>query len=422
MTTSQELFDKAKTLMPGGVNSPVRAFNAVGGVPRFIKRAKGAKLFDEDNNAYLDFVSAWGPMILGHSYEPVIEAVAKAVSDGLCFGTATKLEITMAGLILDMVKPLEMVRMVNSGTEAVISAIRLARGYTAKDKIIKFAGCYHGHGDAMLVKAGSGLLTNSTPDSAGVPESVAKDTLIADYNNIDSVRLLFEEYDGQVAAVIIEPVAANMGVVLPKDGFLSELRKLCTKHNALLIFDEVITGFRLAKGGAQEYFGIEADIVTYGKIIGGGLPIGAYGGKKEIMQHVSPLGSVYQAGTLSGNPICMTAGIATLTQLNDNPGIYEHINKLGNYLAENLKKITKNTINQIGSLCCIFCTEQPVYDYQSAKTSDVKSYADFFNFMLNNGVYLAPAQFEAMFISYAHSIEDINLFLELYKSYTKEQI
>lgn len=421
MTKSGELFERAKKVIPGGVNSPVRAFKSVGGEPRFIKSAKGSRLFDEDGNSYLDFVAAWGPIILGHAYEPVLEAVTKAVTDGLCFGTATELEVTMAELMVETVKSLESVRMVNSGTEAVISAVRLARGYTGKDKIIKFEGCYHGHGDSMLVKAGSGLLTHGTPDSAGVPAAVANDTLIAQYNDLESVDRLFQENPGKIAAVIIEPVAANMGVVLPKEGFLAQLKALCNKNNALLIFDEVITGFRLAKGGAQEYFGVEADIVTYGKIIGGGLPIGAYGGKKEIMKHISPLGDVYQAGTLSGNPICMTAGIATLTELNKRPEIYQHINGLGTYLAENLRKHTKNTVNQIGSLCCMFCTEQPVTDYASAKTSDTKKYADFFNYLLNKGIYIAPAQFEAMFISMAHCKEDMDLFTETYISFTKEQ-
>jgi glutamate-1-semialdehyde 2,1-aminomutase len=408
MLKSQELFNRAKKAIPGGVNSPVRAFNAVGGCPRFIKSALGSKIYDVDGNEYIDYIGSWGPMILGHSNPKIIEAVSKTMVDGLSFGAATELEVQMAELILDVVKPLEMVRMVNSGTEAVMSAIRLARGYTKKEKIIKFAGCYHGHTDSMLVSAGSGALTSGIPNSSGVTFGTAKDTLIANFNDIDSIKLLFEKNKDEIACVIVEPVAANMGVVLPEDGFLEKLRKICDENDALLIFDEVITGFRLALGGAQQYFNIEADIVTYGKIIGGGMPVGAYGGKKDIMQCIAPVGSVYQAGTLSGNPLAMTAGIVTLNELKNNPKIYDNINSLSKKLSDELLKITKNTVNSIGSLVCMFMTENKVYDYKTAVTSDTKKYADYFNSLLDKGIYIAPAQFEAMFISNSHTNEDID--------------
>lgn len=419
MLKSQELFNRAKNAIPGGVNSPVRAFNAVGGCPRFIKSALGSKIYDVDGNEYIDYIGSWGPMILGHSNPKIIEAVSKTMVNGLSFGAATELEVQMAELILDAVKPLEMVRMVNSGTEAVMSAIRLTRGYTKKEKIIKFAGCYHGHTDSMLVSAGSGALTSGIPNSSGVTFGTAKDTLIANFNDIDSVKLLFEKNKGEIAGIIVEPVAANMGVVLPKDGFLEKLRKICDENDALLIFDEVITGFRLALGGAMEYFNIEADIVTYGKIIGGGMPVGAYGGKKDIMQCIAPVGSVYQAGTLSGNPLAMTAGITTLNELKNNPKIYENINNIGEKLSEELKKSTKNTVNAIGSLVCMFMTENEVYDYKTAVTSDTKKYADYFNSLLDKGIYIAPAQFEAMFISNAHTNEDIDKTIKAVKESLK---
>ena len=415
MATSSELFERAKKLIPGGVNSPVRAFSAVGGCPRFIKSASGSKLYDADGNEYIDYVGSWGPMILGHSNPKIIEAVSKTMQDGLSFGAATELEVQMAELICEMVRPVEMVRMVNSGTEAVMSAIRLARGYTKREKIIKFAGCYHGHSDSMLVAAGSGALTDGVPNSDGVTIGTAKDTLIANYNDIDSIKLLFEKNKGEIAAIIVEPVAANMGVVLPKDGFLQALRKLCDENNSLLIFDEVITGFRLAAGGAQEYFDIEADLVTYGKIIGGGMPVGAYGGKSEIMKCIAPVGKVYQAGTLSGNPLAMTAGLITLTELYENPNIYENINKLSKKLSDGLKKMTHNTVNSVGSLICMFMTEHEVLDNATAALSDVEKYADYFHHLLNNGIYIAPAQFEAMFISNAHTDEDIEKTLKVIK-------
>lgn len=407
MKKSQELMTRAKRVIPGGVNSPVRAFNAVGGCPRFIKSASGAYIQDVEGNSYIDYIGSWGPMILGHSNPKILQAVSKVMVKGLSFGAATELEVEMAELITRLVPSVEMVRMVNSGTEAVMSALRLARGYTKREKVIKFAGCYHGHSDSMLVKAGSGALVNGVPDSAGVTIGVAKDTLVAEYNDIDSVNLLFEQNKNEIAAVILEPVAANMGVVLPKDGFLEKVRQLCSQNGALLIFDEVITGFRLAAGGAQEYFGVTADLVTYGKIIGGGMPVGAYGGRREIMECISPIGPVYQAGTLSGNPLAMAAGITMLTELSENPQIYEHINRLGTKLGDGLRKITSNTVNSVGSLISMFMTENEVIDIRSAMASDTGEYSRLFNHLLNKGIYIAPAQFEAMFISNAHTDEDI---------------
>ena len=330
MGQSEVLFERARQVIPGGVNSPVRAFGSVGLVPRFIARAQGDRIVDTDGREYIDFIGSWGPMILGHAHPAVLESVEKAARDGLSFGAATEREVEMAELICSMVKDLDMVRMVNSGTEAVMSAVRAARGFTGRSKLIKFSGCYHGHSDAMLVKAGSGVLTQGIPGSAGVPDGCSKDTLTANYNDLDSVSNLFEANPGEIAAVIVEPVGANMGVVLPEEGFLEGLRTLCTEHGSLLIFDEVITGFRLAPGGAQEYYGITADLVTYGKIIGGGMPVGAYGGRKEIMEMVAPAGPVYQAGTLSGNPVAMAAGLAQLKLLRDTDGFYETLNRTGN--------------------------------------------------------------------------------------------
>lgn len=413
MSRSEILFKAAQKVMPGGVNSPVRAFLAVDDTPRFIKKAKGSRIYDVDGNSYIDYIGSWGPMILGHSNEAVLEAVEKAVKDGLSFGAATEAEVEMAELICSTVPSIEMVRMVNSGTEAVMSAIRAARGYTGRDKIIKFEGCYHGHSDAMLVKAGSGMMTSGVPDSAGVPQNCAVDTLTAVYNDIRSVESLFEKYKNQIAAVIIEPVAANMGVVLPEDGFLQNIRRICDENQALLIFDEVITGFRLGRSGAQGYFGVEADITTFGKIIGGGMPVGAYGGRQDIMKNISPLGKVYQAGTLSGNPIAMAAGIAVLKVLTRDNSVYEYVNKLGSQLADGLRGIIDNyeaplTVNSIGSLSSMFFTGGPVNNYGEAKESDRFAYQQYFKTMLANGIYLAPSQFEAAFVSYAHKKEDID--------------
>ncbi|MCX7615203.1 MAG: glutamate-1-semialdehyde 2,1-aminomutase [Clostridiales bacterium] len=412
-----ELFERAKKVMPGGVNSPVRSFKAVGTEPIFIKRADGSKIYDVDDNEYIDYVCSWGPMILGHNYPLIEKEVSKAVKGGLSFGAPTEKEVIMAELITSVVPNIDMVRMVNSGTEAVMSALRLARGFTKKDKIIKFNGCYHGHADSMLVRAGSGALTLSNPDSLGVTNEHAKNTLIADYNDIDSVLQLFKANKNEIAAVIIEPVAANMGVVLPEKDFLHKLRKLCDDHNALLIFDEVITGFRLSIGGAQEFFDVKADIVTFGKIIGGGMPVGAYGARREIMELIAPLGGVYQAGTLSGNPIAMAAGVTQLSTLQENKEIYQKISMLAEKLADGLKKTAMELkipicVNKIGSLLCVFFTGETVKDFKTAKTSNTELYARYFNLMLKNGIYLAPAQFEAMFVSNAHSEEDINKTLE----------
>ncbi len=421
MTKSEELFERAKRVIPGGVNSPVRAFAAVGGSPRFIAGAYGAAMVDVDGNNYLDYVGSWGPMILGHNNQEILDAVMQTASCGLSFGAATELEVEMAELIVSMVGPLEMVRMVSSGTEAVMSALRVARGYTGREKIIKFSGCYHGHSDSLLAAAGSGVLTAGRPDSGGVTQGAAKDTLLADYNNLSSVKQLFDRNEGQIAAVIVEPVAANMGVVPPADGFLSGLRALCDKHNALLIFDEVITGFRLAPGGAMEYFGVQADLVTYGKIIGGGMPVGAYGGRREVMECVAPVGNVYQAGTLSGNPVAMAAGLCALTQLKENPHIYEHINALALRLADGLRSASGCTVNQVGSLLCAFFTSNDVHDYESAKTSDTKRYAAYFTHMLESDIYIAPSQFEAMFVSGAHTQEDIDRTITAAEDFFKEE-
>ena len=422
MTRSEELFERAVNRIPGGVNSPVRAYGSVGEVPRFIDRAKGCKIYDVDGKEYTDYIGSWGPMILGHNHEKIREAVIRASEKGLSFGCATEREVEMAEFICERIPHVEMVRMVNSGTEAVMSAIRAARGYTGKAKIIKFAGCYHGHTDAMLVSAGSGVMTSGIPDSAGVPKGCTQDTMIAVYNDLESVRRLMEESNDQVAAVIVEPVAANMGVVAPAEGFLQGLRRLCDEHQALLIFDEVITGFRLSFSGAAGYYGIKPDLVTYGKIIGAGMPVGAYGGRKEIMQMVAPAGPVYQAGTLSGNPIAMAAGLAQLKILWENPDIYERINRKGTELFDGIREIfrekgVKYSVNSVGSLGCIFFTEDAVTDYASAKKADTKAFAKYFKYMLDHGAHIAPSQFEAMFISDAHTEKEIEEALELIRNY-----
>lgn len=411
--TSAALFERAKKVLPGGVNSPVRAYRAVGLTPRFIAKADGAYIWDAEGNRYIDYVCSWGPMILGHNHPLIREAVEKAVKDGLSFGAPTQREVEIAELMIQMVPNIEMVRMVNSGTEAVMSALRLARGATGRNKIIKFEGCYHGHSDAMLVKAGSSAVSEGgRPSSAGVPADTVKDTLTAQYNDLDSVKELFAEYPGEIACVIVEPVAANMGVVGPNPGFLEGLRSLCDKEGSLLIIDEVITGFRLAKGGAQEYFGVKADIVTFGKIIGGGMPVGAYAGSRELMEQVAPCGPVYQAGTLSGNPVAMAAGLAQLTYLNAHPEVYKTLSEKADRLAEGLRKAVAKAgapvrINQVGSLLSPFFTPDSVESYAGAAKSDLKKYAAYFEKMLARGIYLAPAQFEAMFLSYAHTEEDI---------------
>lgn len=407
---SGKLFEKAKKYIPGGVNSPVRAFGAVGRTPRFIDRGLGSHIWDVDGNAYIDYVCSWGPGILGHAHPRVIEAVKRASEKGLTYGAPTEREVELAEMIAALVPSMEVSRLVSSGTEAVMSAIRVARGYTRRDKIVKFRGCYHGHSDGLLVKAGSAALTTSVPDSAGVPEDYTKNTLVASFNDKESVEELFASYEGQIAAVIVEPVAANMGVVLPEEGFLPFLREITRQQGALLIFDEVITGFRLALGGAQEYYGVTPDLTTLGKIVGGGMPVGAYGGAREIMELVSPVGPVYQAGTLSGNPLATAAGLETLRILKEDPGIYERLEKKTGCLAAALRHAAGEavSVNQAGSLLSVFFTAGGVKSYEDAMRSDTEAYADYFGYMLDHGIYLAPAQFEAMFVSDAHSREDID--------------
>ncbi len=422
MGLSEELFDRAVKVIPGGVNSPVRAYGAIGIAPRFIDRADGCHIYDVDGKEYVDYIDSWGPMILGHNFPEVKESVLKACEKGRSFGCATAIEVEMAEFICDHIPHVDMVRMVNSGTEAVMSAVRVARGFTGKNKIIKFAGCYHGHSDAMLVSAGSGVMTSGVPDSAGVPKGCTEDTMTAVYNDLDSVRALMEQADGQTAAVIVEAVGANMGVVPPKKGFLEGLRKLCDEYGALLIFDEVITGFRLAFGGAAEYFGVTPDLVTYGKIIGAGMPVGAYGGRREIMELVSPVGKVYQAGTLSGNPIAMAAGLTQLKYLYEHQEIYKDLEEKGKRLYGGMEKILaeKNLpyhINHVSSLGSLFFTEQEVVDYTSAKSSDTKAFSEYFKGMLAQGIHMAPSQFEAMFLSVAHTDEIIDQTLEAVRNY-----
>jgi glutamate-1-semialdehyde 2,1-aminomutase len=409
---SDKLFARARDLIPGGVNSPVRAFKSVGRNPIFIARAAGSKLWDVDGNEYIDYVGSWGPMILGHAHPRVLEALKRATDNGTSYGAPTELEVQMAELICQMVPSVEMVRVVNSGTEATMSAIRLARAYTKRDKIIKFAGCYHGHGDSFLIKAGSGAMTLSVPDSPGVPAAVAGGTLTAEFNNIDSVTRLVSENPAQIAAVITEPVVGNMGCVPPSDGFLSELRSLCTREGILLIFDEVMTGFRLAAGGAQELYSTMPDLTTLGKIIGGGLPVGAYAGRREIMELVAPSGPVYQAGTLSGNPLAMTAGYETLTVLRDDADFYRKLETNCAHLEEGISAVIKSlglplTMNRVGSMSTLFFTAMQVRDYRSALAADTKRFAVYFREMLKRGIYLAPSQFEAGFVSIAHSEDDI---------------
>lgn len=410
--TSEELFAAAQEVLPGGVNSPVRAFRAVNMSPRFIARAQGAYLYDVEGRAYIDYVCSWGPMILGHDHPAIREAVERAVKDGLSFGAPTEREVEIAQLMVELVPGIEMVRMVNSGTEAVMSAIRLARGATGRDKIIKFEGCYHGHSDCLLVGAGSSALAGGHPTSAGVPEDVVRHTLTAQFNDLESVERLLEANPGQVACIIVEPVAANMGVVVPEADFLPGLRRLCDRYGALLIFDEVITGFRLALGGAQAYFGVRADIVTFGKIIGGGMPVGAYCASRALMEEVAPCGPVYQAGTLSGNPVAMAAGLAQLRFLKAHPELYPALEAKASRLAEGLRDLAAETgtavsVNQIGSLLAPFFTPSAVSTFVDAKGSDVGKYARYFAGMLERGIYLAPAQFEAMFLSAAHTEEHL---------------
>lgn len=414
MTRSEQLFEAAQKVLPGGVNSPVRACRGVGTYPRFLDRGLGSHVWDVDGKEYIDLICSWGPLILGHCREEVERAVVEAVKKSLSFGAPTAVEVEMAELVCQMTG-VEMVRMVNSGTEAVMSALRLARGATGRSKIIKFAGCYHGHSDSMLVKAGSGALTGGAPDSAGVPKEIAGDTLTASYNDLASVEGLLKANPGQVAAVIVEPVAANMGVVPPQPGFLQGLRTLCDTYGALLILDEVITGFRLAPGGAQEYYGVRADLVTYGKIIGGGMPVGAYGGSRKLMELVAPLGPVYQAGTLSGNPVAMAAGLAQLRILNSCPEIYTELDRKGAMLETGLKDALSGIpaqVNRVGSLLTVFFTEQSVTGYDQARSSDPERFRLWYNGLLQRGIYAAPSQFEAMFLSDAHTDADIQRIID----------
>lgn len=410
---SSQLFAEAEKVIPGGVNSPVRAFKGVGGTPIFVKRAKGAYLFDEDDNKLIDYINSWGPMILGHAFEPVVNAVIEKAKKGTSFGMPTELETEIAQLAVSMVPNIDKIRFVNSGTEACMSAIRLARGFTKKDKIIKFSGCYHGHSDSFLIAAGSGLSTFGVPNSPGVTQGTAKDTLLASYNDIENVKALFEANKNEIAAIIIEPVAGNMGCVPPKEGFLQSLRQVCDENNALLIFDEVMTGFRLAKGGAQELYNVVADIVCFGKVIGGGLPVGAFAARNEIMNYLAPIGPVYQAGTLSGNPLAMAAGKAMLEALNSDAEIFNRLEEKTAYLHQGIQKVlTENniefTINRLGSMISVHFDKNPVFDFQTAKNGDNETFKKFFHGLLNEGVYIAPSAYETWFITDALTYEDLD--------------
>ena len=410
---SEFLFEEAKKYIPGGVNSPVRAFKSVGGTPRFIYKSAGSKMIDVDGNELIDYIGSWGPHLFGHNPSFIKQALLDAIEQGMSFGCPTEIEFKMAKLITELVPSIEMVRMVNSGTEATMSAIRVARGFTGKDKFIKFEGCYHGHGDFFLIKAGSGALTFGVPTSPGVTKGNAADTLIADFNDIESIKKLVIQNKNEIAAVILEPIVGNMGTVCANSDFIKELRHICDEEKIILIFDEVMTGFRVSKGGAQELLGIKPDLTTFGKIIGGGLPVGAYGGKKEIMEMVSPIGPVYQAGTLSGNPLAMNAGFAALTYINEHPEVYQQLEEKSKYLEtgiiEGIKSIGKNfQFNRVGSMMTLFFTNESVSDYNSAVKSDTKLYGKYFHKMLAQGIYLPPAQFEAMFISVSHSKEDLD--------------
>lgn len=419
---SKRLFERAQQHIPGGVNSPVRAFRSVGGTPIFIKKAKGAYLYDEDGNRYIDYINSWGPMVLGHAYEPVIDAIRERAVDSTSFGAPTELEIQMAELIKSMVPNVDLIRMVSSGTEACMSALRLARGYTGRNKFIKFEGCYHGHADAFLVKAGSGIATLGIQSVPGISAAVAQDTLTAPYNDVEAVKNLVEQHSKQIAAIIVEPVAGNMGCILPEEGYLQTLRVLCDQHGMLLIFDEVMTGFRLAPGGAQELFNITADLVTYGKIIGGGLPVGAFGGKAEIMRHIAPSGNVYQAGTLSGNPIAMIAGYTLLKELKNNPSIYQNLSETTSKLSKELSseltsKGIDHTVNQLGSMMSIHFGNHKVMDFETAKRCDTILFNRFFHHMLHHGVYLPPSAYESWFVSSAIQDAEVELTIEAVKTF-----
>jgi glutamate-1-semialdehyde 2,1-aminomutase len=422
---SSELFVAANKVIPGGVNSPVRAFKGVGGTPIFVKEAKGAYLYDEDGNRLIDYINSWGPMILGHAYEPVVNAVIERAKKGTSFGMPTELETQIAELAIKMVPNIDKIRFVNSGTEACMSAIRLARGYTKRDKIIKFSGCYHGHSDSFLIAAGSGLSTFGIPNSPGVTEGTAKDTLLAAYNDIENVKSLFEANKNEIAAIIIEPVAGNMGCISPKKGFLEALKAVCIDNEALLIFDEVMTGFRLAKGGAQELYAIKADIVCFGKVIGGGLPVGAFAAREEIMNYLAPLGPVYQAGTLSGNPLAMAAGLEMLKALHSDAGIFKRLDEKTAYLENGIHKVLTEanlayTINRVGSMISVHFDSNPVYDFATAKNGDNETFKKFFHGLLNKGVYIAPSAYETWFITDALTYEDLDFTINAIKEVAKE--
>lgn len=422
---SSALFTEAKKVIPGGVNSPVRAFNAVGGDPLFIESAKGAYLYDVDGNKYIDYINSWGPMILGHAHQPVVDAVIEKARKGTSFGTPTEIETKIAELAVKMVPNIDKIRMVNSGTEACMSAVRLARGFTGKEKIIKFAGCYHGHSDSFLIQAGSGAITFGTPNSPGVTKGTAQDTLLAKYNDLENVKELAKANEGQIACIIIEPVAGNMGCIPPADGFLQGLRDICDEHDILLIFDEVMTGFRLAPGGVQERFGIAADIATFGKVIGGGLPVGAFAARAEIMDHLAPIGPVYQAGTLSGNPLAMAAGLAMLTELDENRDIFKSIDEKTEYLHKGMAEALNensiiHTINRLGSMISIHFNDVPVTDFETAALANNNTFKKFFHGMLDQGIYIAPSAFETWFITEALTYEDLDKTIEAVKKVAGE--
>jgi glutamate-1-semialdehyde 2,1-aminomutase len=422
---SSELFVEANKVIPGGVNSPVRAFKGVGGTPIFVKEAKGAYLYDEDGNRLIDYINSWGPMILGHAYEPVVNAVIEKAKKGTSFGMPTELETQIAKLAISMVPNIDKIRFVNSGTEACMSAIRLARGFTKRDKIIKFSGCYHGHSDSFLIAAGSGLSTFGVPNSPGVTAGTAKDTLLANYNDIENVKALFESNKNEIAAIIVEPVAGNMGCIPPKSGFLEDLRTICSENGTLLIFDEVMTGFRLAKGGVQELYGIKADIVCFGKVIGGGLPVGAFAAREEIMNYLAPLGPVYQAGTLSGNPLAMAAGLEMLKAINTDTSLFSRLEEKTVYLENGIKKVLSeanviHTINRVGSMISVHFDANPVYDFATAKNGDNDTFKKFFHGLLKRGVYIAPSAYETWFITDALTYEDIDFTIKAISETAKE--
>ena len=422
---SSELFVEANKVIPGGVNSPVRAFKGVGGTPIFVKEAKGAYLYDEDGNRLIDYINSWGPMILGHAYEPVVNAVIEKAKKGTSFGMPTELETEIAKLAISMVPNIDKIRFVNSGTEACMSAIRLARGFTKRDKIIKFSGCYHGHSDSFLIAAGSGLSTFGVPNSPGVTAGTAKDTLLANYNDIENVKALFESNKNEIAGIIVEPVAGNMGCIPPKSGFLEDLRTICSENGTLLIFDEVMTGFRLAKGGVQELYGVKADIVCFGKVIGGGLPVGAFAARETIMNYLAPLGPVYQAGTLSGNPLAMAAGLEMLKALNADAEIFNRLAEKTAYLENGIKKVLSDanvihTINRVGSMISVHFDANPVYDFATAKNGDNDTFKKFFHGLLNRGVYIAPSAYETWFITDALTYEDLDFTIKAIAETAKE--